>query len=138
MHELLLSEAEGKRNLYARVLTLSIVEFFEDIGQLLGKEYRSRISLLNNHEVFIKKLNLIAKHLNNLRSRHEKSLRQIRNAVIAHKEHNTIQQIKIIHELDLKSIGALSIDIMNWCTSFINFSGDLIKHMHYEYELNKS
>ncbi|MDA3897275.1 MAG: hypothetical protein PF482_14160, partial [Desulfobacteraceae bacterium] len=75
----------------------------------------------------------IAKALNTLRSRHDTSLRQLRNAVIAHKEHDTMSQIKIIGELNLKDINSLCIDIINWLTSFIHYSTDLIKLMAYEF-----
>jgi len=129
LHDLHFNKSEWKGRFYTRVIALSIVEFFEDIGQLLGKKFRDRISLINNQKVDIERLSLITKDLNNLRSKHEKSLRQIRNAVIAHKEHDTMSQIKIIGELDVGAINLLSIDIMRWLTSFTNFSTDLIKVM---------
>lgn len=129
LHDLHFAKSEWKGRLYTRVIVLSIVEFFEDIGQLLGKKFRERISLINNQKVDIEKFNLIAKELNNMRLKHEKALRQIRNAVIAHKEHNTMRQIEIIGELDVGAINLLSIDIMRWLTSFIKFSTDLINAM---------
>jgi hypothetical protein len=129
MHDFYLCESEWKRRYYARIFAMLVVEFFEDTNQLFGKKLRSIIMKLDNPKVNIEKFNSIGKEINLLRSNHEKSYRQVRNAVIAHREHDTKRQIEIIDTLDLKAINSLAIDIMRWLTSFKHFSSAMITEL---------
>ena len=67
---LLAIEDGWRRKLYARLLALTVVEFLEDIGELLGKNFRSKVAAIDDNSASIDKLNSILKQLNQIRTRH--------------------------------------------------------------------
>jgi hypothetical protein len=124
--ELLSTESEWRKRLYARLLALTVVEFFEDIGELSGKVYRNEIALLGDQVASIDRLKPVLKQLSQLRAKHEKDLRLIRNIAIGHRDKNAKAQIELINKLDIIGLQDLALDITDWLTSFIEFQTDVI------------
>jgi hypothetical protein len=125
-YDLLATEQGWRRKLYARLLALLIVEFLEDVGELLGKSFRSKVIAISDKSASIDRLNSILKQLNQLRSKHEKDLRSIRNIAIGHKDKDAKRQVEVINNLDIDGLQSLAIDITNWITSYSLFLTDLI------------
>ena len=103
--DLFVAEPGWRRKLHARLLALTIVEFLEDVGELLGKSFRTRVAAIGDKTASIDRLNSILKQLNQLRATHEAALRDIRNIAIGHKDKDAKRQFEVINNLDVDSPG---------------------------------
>jgi hypothetical protein len=128
-HDLVVTEDGWRRKLYARLLSLTIVEFLEDVGELLGKDFRTKVLAIGDRSASIARLNSILKQLSQLRGKHEKDLRSIRNVVIGHKDKDAKRQIEVISSLDIAGLQSLAVDMTKWVTSYSLFLTDLINAM---------
>lgn len=134
MPDLLITEAGWRRKLHARLLALSISEFFEDITELLGKNFRNKVELLGDKLISFDRLNAIMKQLNQLRLKHEKDLRSIRNIAIGHRDKDAKTQLDLINNLDVEGLQFLAKDVMEWLKSIIKFLTGVINKIAQESE----
>jgi hypothetical protein len=127
--DLLATEAGWRRKLHARLLALTIVEFLEDVGELLGKSFRAKVVETGDKTASIDRLNSILKKSSQLRVTHEKALRDLRNIAIGHKDKDAKKQFEVIRNLDVDRLESLGVDMTNWVTSYSLFLTDLIMSM---------
>ena len=125
--DLLLTEPGWRRKLYARLVAITIVEFMEDIAELLGKDFRDKLDTIAGDSVEIEELSGIGKKLSRLRKEHEKELRSIRNIAIGHRDKNARVQLELIDGLDVNNLVMLAIAIIEWQTSLVNFIVHLLE-----------
>ncbi len=79
-----LSENDAEKNLFGRLLSMSLIEFLDDINGLLGRNLRLELER-NSMEKFVEELNLINKEFARVKKQHNTELREIRNNCSAHK-----------------------------------------------------
>lgn len=94
---LLFSKREWEKRLFARQASLLIYETMNDLFDLLGKDFRFIISALRDRNEFEISLKEIKKHLNDYKGLYFERLKEIRNVSIAHRDKDTIEQLKVIH-----------------------------------------
>jgi len=108
-----LTESKSEKNLYGRLLSMTIIEFLDDINGLLGKNLRIEL-ISNDMEEFVVVLNKINKSYSNLKTQNNSELRKIRNNAAAHKTKiakDLIDFADKIHYEKLDKIAALTSEI---------------------------
>lgn len=101
---------------FARQVAAFLYEASEDIPQLLGKEFKASLKTIPLWDEAEKELTKISKELNRFKITHREMLHEIRNFVLAHRDHNALKQMEIIDNLNPDKIYALLgdfYDIMN-------------------------
>jgi len=116
----------NERNLFGRLLCMTIIEFLEDINSLLGKKLRVEL-INNNYQEFIDELKLISKDFASIKKSHNKILRKIRNNAAAHKTKNSKDLIDFTHNLEIDDLLAISIEIMKINNRFTILSTKIIE-----------
>ena len=119
-----LTDSKAERNLYGRLLSMTIIEFLDDINGLLGKDLRQELESNGMSEYAIT-LNQINKTYARLKTKKNSELRQIRNNVAAHKTKIAKDLINLSNEdyyTDLDDVTSIVIEtniILNKLTSEI-------------------
>jgi hypothetical protein len=85
LYDLVSLEPGWKKNLQARLASLLIVEFIEDLGSLTGKDFRTSIRTILQNPEDKERFNAIGKNLSRFRKKHDQDLRSIRNVSVAHR-----------------------------------------------------
>lgn len=89
------------RNAYARLACVSIVESIEDILQMMGKDYQEFYTNIIEDSILKNRALSFRKKISNFRFENENTMREIRNYVLAHRDHNIEKQIEIINKMDM-------------------------------------
>jgi hypothetical protein len=116
------SESEWEKRFFSRQAALLIYESLDDILSFFGKEV-NKISLdytddtLYNED--LKKLRIL---LNDFKDAHYKKLQTLRNTSIAHRDKNTLDQIKIIHSISW-------VESINLCSEFDRILNEIGKFL---------
>ena len=75
-----------------------LYEAAEDVPQLLGKEFRDAIATIPVPPERLRIINAVSGDLNKFWQTHQEFLRQIRNALVAHREQDGRGRIKHANE----------------------------------------
>lgn len=118
----------ARASLYARVASLVIAEFFEDVPHLLGKDFQDTVATITSEED-IKQFRAITNGLSRIRKTHARDLRRIRNIAIAHREHDVETQLELMTSIEYDNVVKLATCIVKWHTSYINFYVHLMKKL---------
>ena len=105
-----LTNNDTKKNLYGRLLSMTIIEFLDDINGLLGKNLRIELKS-NNMSEFIKELNEINKEFSKVKKQNNKELRLIRNNSAAHKSKNSKDLINFTDLVHFENLHKISVEI---------------------------
>jgi len=90
---------------------------------LLGKEFRTIISDLTEHEVLKELLKDITRELNSYKQIYQGRLHAIRNVSIAHRDKNTMEQLSTIHSISW-------VEAINFVSGFdkiLNLTGQFLQ-----------
>jgi|TARA_R100000501_G_C2606952_1_gene102469 hypothetical protein len=79
-----LTNNENEKNLFGRILSMTIIEFLDEINGMLGKSLRQELQK-NGMEKYENELNRINKKFAQIKKQHNTELRKIRNNAAAHK-----------------------------------------------------
>lgn len=115
----IMSKSSMKKNLYARLLSMTIFEFLDDIHHLMGKDF---ILELNSNKLseFHDERKKISKRFSALKNKHQKELKKIRNNAAAHKTKKAKDLVELTKEKPFEDLNSIAKEI-----TFIN--QDLIK-----------
>jgi len=92
----------GKKELQYKNLCVIIYETSEDIEQLIGhRDFFEACKNLNISEEAITNLKLSKKALSKFKTEHQKSLKEIRLVVGAHRDHDFLKQLKAYESFSL-------------------------------------
>ena len=111
-----------EKKFVARQMAILLYEASEDIPQLLGGDFRASLKTIPLWNEAEKELNKISKELNRFKRSHSEMLKELRNFVTVHRDHNTVKQMDIIDNLNPDKIYALLgdfYDIMNTLALFM-------------------
>src|SRR5882724_3703844 len=112
-----------RQGLYGRIVSLMIVECLEDFGELLGKTLRTTLVALKYNPNVLTTLGEIHGDLNQLRTKHEAAMREIRNNVFGHRDLNASRQLEVMANLDRSRLVRAQQDLMTWLLRLQEFMG---------------
>lgn len=125
VRSMLLAQGEWERRVFARQASLLIYEIMNDLFDLFGKDFRKTILGLLHKDQFEGQLKIIKKELNAYKELNFEKLKIIRNVSIAHREKDTIEQLKII-----KSISwCESINMVSAFDKILNSAGRFLQEL---------
>lgn len=84
----------GKQELQYKNLCVIIYETSEDIEQIMGRQFFEICDKINISEVAINNLKTSKKSLSRFKKEHQKSLKEIRTLIGAHRDHDFLEQLK--------------------------------------------
>ena len=116
--EMMCAELTWAQLLFGRQLALTLIEGAEHVPQILGKNFRLSLNSVISDDTYLLRLNSIAKGLSNFKRKHEKDLRNIRNAVSAHRDLEARTQLEIIRNMDILAIKSLSTEFLDLLLAF--------------------
>jgi len=83
-----------------KFLALSIYEFLEDIPAVFGREFSKDVALMTN-ENLVDELKHIKRSVQQVKMECGPYLKEIRNVLGDHKEHNTFTQLETLEKMDI-------------------------------------
>jgi hypothetical protein len=102
---------DGRRmNFIARQMAVMIYEATDDLKEMLGKDFRSSLTVLKTPQADFEELNRIHSRICCFANDHEKLLNELRNVVAAHREKDAIQYLKVCESLEPSEIFELGGD----------------------------
>jgi hypothetical protein len=100
----------GKKEYYIKNSCVLIYEFLEDIEQLLGKEFYEILERFKISQELVNELREKKKTLSNIKKEHNKSLKDIRTIIGAHRDHKFLLQMETMKNLrDIAFLKLISI-----------------------------
>jgi hypothetical protein len=97
------SKKDWDKILFARIMALYLIDFYEKIFPLIGKDLISEINNFSNIET-LNAIKIIGKRISKIKTESEVNLRQIRNVTIAHKSNSGSYLMDQIYNIDHKVI----------------------------------
>lgn len=128
LEDLEVPASDWHERLNARVLALTVYECFEDMQQLMGKEFREIVARWQAPDPWVGRLNSLGRGLRGLKREHDAWLREVRLNAIAHRSHKAIAQLRFIGGLELERLQAAGGGLLEWTTSQHQLMSDLIAH----------
>lgn len=122
---------EEVKDVYARHIALLIHEYLDDQPDLFGKDFRHMVKQLPNSEQHISKLNSLGRDLRSVRNAHGQLLSQIRNNVLAHRDHDGEKQLVAIESIDQKEMRGLAKVIQTSITNYVSLLTEVSKQYAY-------
>jgi predicted Zn-dependent protease with MMP-like domain len=108
-HDIIRVRDDWKRRYLARALALILYEISEDIPTVLGKKFQAAMKTLSVPDEMKAKLNSEKNKFSDFWNEHRELLKEIRISVAAHRDHDAMEQLRIIEKidiLDMHSLGA--------------------------------
>lgn len=131
-------EKNWENKYFARQMVLLLYEVSEDITQILGREFRASLKTIPLWDGAEKEINKISKEINQFKASNHGKLEEIRNFVIAHRDHDAIKQLEIIDNLNSNNINELLVDfygifnpLVPFMTRVVNIMGDPRVMLHH-------
>ena len=99
-----------RKNFFGRLLCMSIIEFLDDMNNLLGKNFLTELEN-NDMEVFINPIKQLNKAYSDLKKNYNKDLREIRNNAAAHKNKDAKYLVKFYTLLPVNNLTEIGYNI---------------------------
>lgn len=122
---MIFAKREWEKRLFARQACLLVYETMNDLFDLFGKDFRKIISGLTDKQNFENELKIITKQLNEYKSSYFEQLKNIRNVSIAHRDKDTIEQLKTIKAISWVD----SINIISEFDKILNSTGRFLQDL---------
>lgn len=119
------AKREWEKRLFARQAALLVYETMNDLFDLFGKEFRKIVSGLPDKEKFENDLKIITKDLNSYKALYFEQLKLIRNVSIAHRDKDTLEQLKTIQSINWVD----SINMVSGFDKILNNTGRLLQEL---------
>ena len=105
-----------------------------DIPQNINENYQKLLIEIIPDKKINEKAVQIRKELNKIKNEKESELKDIRNIVAAHREHNVSKQIEIINKMDNKDIFKFALDYLRLIEKLNTLFDDVITCLRLEQE----
>lgn len=102
--DVLFARSSWRRQWALRIMVLNIYEATEDIGQLLGKSFRSTLHEFPLTEEDWNAFNALRSGFAQLKRRNRPVLKELRNAVAAHREHDADKTLALVEGLEFDDV----------------------------------
>ena len=126
------------KNLNARLVCLGIVESIEDILQMMGKEYQVFFSSLIEDKNIRTRAILFRKKLAQFKDDNEREFREVRNYVIAHREHAVLKQVEILNQMDSDALMQKNMEYLKLIEELHLVINDTITYISEQLDSNPS
>lgn len=104
------TQETSERNIVSRLLSMTLIEFLDDINFLLGKGLRTELQMIG-FEQHLDELQSINKAFSLVKKENQTELRKIRNNAAAHKTKNALSLLDFNKNLDSDKIFTLSAEV---------------------------
>lgn len=111
----------------ARQTALLLFETVEDLTQLLGREFREVVKRIDSTGNLLKELEVVCKQLGMFLQSHHGILDETRNAIAAHREHDSLLFLEISEKLDPEEIQVITGKCVEILTALIKATDSIIK-----------
>jgi len=125
-HDVLLSPNSWKRKLYCRLLAMTLIESVEDVSQMLGWQFRQTVNAIYNDSALDTRITELTRAMGHFQSKNGKALREIRQTVSAHRDHDANTQLRVIEALDCQKLLYLTADFVAHNRKVLDLLYDLI------------
>lgn len=122
----LASKSNWDKILYSRIIALYLVDFYEKIFPLIGKDVISEVNHIADKKT-VETIKLICKKIAKIKNESEDNLRHIRNVTIAHKSNSGNHLLDEINKIDHKRINDYVSEITGLMTNLSNQLTDILK-----------
>jgi len=123
--DLILSESEWQKRYYARQGCLLIYEAINDIFDLLGKEFKTLVLQNLASDEIKNELIKLRRKLNTFKKEHFTNLQSIRNTAIAHRDNDSLKQIKTIVEINWSD----TLQLVTTFDNILNHLGEILQSL---------
>jgi len=113
----------------ARGMAVLLYEGAEDIPTVFGKNYREALRDLQLADSWLQALNASIAGFNKFKQEHTTFLKDIRNYVGAHREQNSLAQLKVLENLDHMAVYRLGATFSEPLRSLVNFQIALLRYV---------
>ncbi|MFC0603332.1 hypothetical protein [Winogradskyella pulchriflava] len=103
----ILTESKSEKNLYGRLLSMTIIEYLDDINGLLGKKLRLELEE-NSMNEYIHVFNKVNKSFAKIKTQFNSELRKIRNNSAAHKTKKSKDLLDFTRDEHLESLNEIA------------------------------
>jgi hypothetical protein len=117
-----------EKKLYARVIALTIVDYLDNIGVLIGRDCLLELKN-NNMTEFIEEFKSINKKFSNFKKDNDGVLREIRNNTIAHKSKNALKLNDHINKIDFEEIHDFGLELKEYSREFVELSSKVLTYI---------
>jgi hypothetical protein len=114
-----------EKKLYARVIAVTIVDYLDNIGVLIGRDCLNELKA-NNMIEFLDDFKSIHKKFSAFKKDNERVLRDIRNNTIAHKSKDALKLNTYINNLNAEDIYDFGLELKTYAKEFIDLSTKII------------
>ena len=130
MRSYLNEERQILKSLYGRHLSMTLIEYLEDINFLIGKNLRESLEENNIHD-FAQDLRSINKDFSKLKEKYNTELRNIRNEASAHKSKDAkvLYQHYISPPIEDLVLVELSLEVSQLNTRLLNLSSSIVNRI---------
>jgi hypothetical protein len=108
-----------RAGLYVRVLALVLFELFDDLEVLLNRDFGKHVESLFPDVVFCDHFRQTLREFNRFGNDSKDALKDVRNSVIAHREHDAARQLAALERLDQQGIVDLAMATKLRLASFL-------------------
>src|SRR5690606_15655942 len=115
----------NEKNLFGRLLSMSLIEFLDDINYLLGKDLRNEL-INNNLKEYITQLSEINKAFSSIKKNYNSELRKIRNNASAHKTKKAKDLIDFTSKIEFENIHTISVNVSETNIQLTKLTTDII------------
>ncbi|WP_086478431.1 hypothetical protein [Arenibacter amylolyticus] len=122
------SKSETQKNLFGRLLCLTIIEFLDDISPMIGKNLRNEL-ISNEMSEFVTDLKDVGKEFSRIKNKNNSVLRKIRNESAAHKTKQSQDLIIYSTELPFENLDELNIQISTNLNKLRTITTKIIKQI---------
>lgn len=116
-----------RRNLYARQIATTLFESIEDLTKLCGRALTGELVDFAPQDT-LEKLQSTLRGLRSFRRSHSTTLKEIREVISAHRDHNAQTQITTMKNIDIDRILDLNADYILWLNDLLSIIDDTIVH----------
>lgn len=121
----ILTKNKNEKNLYGRLLSMTIIEFLEDINKLLGNKLRKEL-IRNELSEYVSELNNINKEFSRIKKENNKPLSRIRNNAAAHKTLDSKALLDFTSKLEIEDLNGISNSVSRTNKKFVELSIELL------------
>ncbi len=113
-----------RKNFFGRFLSMSIIEFLDDINHLLGKQLREELEK-NNLNRFIKDINGLNKNYSSIKKEYKTKLKEIRNNASAHKNKDAKYLVNFHRDLSLDNLTEIGYNMGKLENQFVKITNQI-------------
>jgi hypothetical protein len=120
-----IADRKQEKNLYARVMAVTIVDYLDNVSVLIGRDCLLELKN-NNMTEFLDEFKAIHKKFSLFKNNNEKLLRSIRNNTIAHKTKDALKLNAQINTLDVDEIFNFGLELKLYSKEIVDLSTKII------------